>query len=62
MTDLCKGISQALGVPVVDGVAAAVTLVESLHRLGLATSKRGEWAYPLAKAYDGTLAAFSPRG
>ena len=62
MTDLCKGISQALGVPVVDGVAAAVTLVESLHRLGLATSKRGEWAYPLAKVYEGTLAGFSPRG
>lgn len=62
MTDLCQGISQALGVPVIDGVAAAVALVESLHRLGLATSKQGEWAYPLAKAYEGKLAGFSPRG
>ena len=62
MTDLCKGIGLALGVPVIDGVAAAVTLVESLHRLGLMTSKRGEWAYPLAKAYEGQLAGFSPRG
>lgn len=59
MTDLCKGISAALGVPVVDGVAAAVTLVESVVRLGLGTSKRGGWAYPLPKIYSGDMVAFS---
>ena len=62
MTDLCHGIGRALGVPVIDGVAAAVVLVEGLQRLGLATSKHGEWAYPLAKTYGGSLAGFSPRG
>lgn len=60
MTDLCNGIGRALGVPVVDGVAAAVTLAEGLVRLGLATSKRGGWAYPLSKAYAGDLAGFGP--
>jgi len=38
--------SAALGVPVVEGVAAAVKQVEGLLSLGLTTSKRGRWATP----------------
>jgi allantoin racemase len=36
-------------VPVIDGVAAAAALVESLVRAGLATSKAGSYASPLTK-------------
>lgn len=39
MTGLAARLSSAVGVPVVDGVAAAVRLAESLHHLGLRTSK-----------------------
>jgi allantoin racemase len=38
-----------LGVPVVDGVAAAVTLAEALVSLGLTTSKVGTYASPEPK-------------
>jgi allantoin racemase len=47
-------------VPVVEGVGAAVKWAESLVCLGLATAKRGEYARPLPKRYDGPLADFSP--
>lgn len=59
MADLCRELSQALGVPVVDGVAAAVQLVESLAALGLRTSKRGELAAPIAKPLRGLLEGFT---
>jgi allantoin racemase len=39
-------VSAALGVPVIEGVAAAVKQVEGLLSLGLTTSKRGRWATP----------------
>jgi allantoin racemase len=38
-----------------------VSLAESLVRLGLRTSKRNTYAPPLAKAYAGEFARFSPR-
>jgi len=60
MADLATEITEAVGVPVVDGVAAAVKLVECLIGLGLATSKAGGYAFPLAKSYRGTMAAFAP--
>jgi allantoin racemase len=41
---------------VVDGVAAAVGLIEVLARLGLKTSKRGGYATPLAKPFHGKFA------
>ncbi len=49
MADLCARLQSDLGVPVVDGVAAAVTQVEALVRLGLSTSQRLEFAAPPAK-------------
>jgi allantoin racemase len=62
MADLCTSLQQRLGVPVIDGVAAAVKLAEALVTLGLRTSKRGDYATPLAKSYAGLAAPFSPRG
>jgi allantoin racemase len=52
MADMCREISAELGVPVVDGVTAATLTVQSLVRMGLRTSKRGEYAAPPPKAYS----------
>jgi len=60
MADLAKRIGDALGVPVVDGVTAAVKLVEALVALGLGTSKTGDLAFPLPKAYTGLVEPFAP--
>ena len=61
MTDLARDLAREAGVPVLDGVACATALAESLVRLGLRTSKRNAYAPPLAKAYAGEFARFSPR-
>ena len=42
-------ISQELKIPVIDGVTAAVKLIEALHGLGLRTSKWGDYDYPTQK-------------
>ncbi|WP_367326316.1 aspartate/glutamate racemase family protein [Streptomyces sp. HUAS ZL42] len=49
MTGLQRAVGQKLGVPVVDGVGAAVKLAESLVGLGLTTSRVGSYAKPLPK-------------
>ena len=59
MADLCRIISDEIKAPVIDGVSAAVKMVEALVQLGLATSKRGESAYPLPKPYVGLLESFA---
>jgi allantoin racemase len=56
MADLAASLSQRTGVPVIDGVGAAVKLVEALVGLGLRTSKVGGYARPLPKRYAGDLA------
>ncbi len=60
MTDLARDLEKKAGVPVLDGVACAVGLAETLARLGLRTSKRNTYAAPLAKTYAGEFARFSP--
>jgi allantoin racemase len=60
MADLCGRLSDELSVPVIDGVAAATVTAEGLVRARLATSKRGDYAPPLPKAYAGLIAAFAP--
>jgi allantoin racemase len=60
MVDLCHAIEDAIGAPVVEGVTAAIKWAEALIALRLSTAKRGEYARPLAKRYDGLLADFSP--
>ncbi len=60
MVDLTAALSARHGLPVVDGVTAAVVLIESLVRLGLATSKVGGYAEPLPKAVAGLSVLFPP--
>ncbi len=49
MADLAADLSARHALPVVDGVAAAVVLIEALSRLALKTSKLGGYATPLPK-------------
>ncbi|MFJ3621327.1 aspartate/glutamate racemase family protein [Streptomyces iakyrus] len=49
MTGLQRAVGEKLGLPVVDGVAAAVKLAESLVALGLTTSRVGSYSEPLPK-------------
>jgi allantoin racemase len=49
MSSLYEQLQQELEVPVVDGVTAAVQLVQSMHELGLRTGKTGSYATPLGK-------------
>ncbi|MCP1464921.1 aspartate/glutamate racemase family protein [Pseudomonas sp. S3E17] len=53
MAGLDEQIRQRTGVPVVDGVTAAVTIAESLVRLGLSTSKIRTYATPRPKQVIG---------
>jgi allantoin racemase len=60
MADLVRTLSLEFGMPVIDGVGAAVKQAEALVALGLTTSKRGAYAPPLVKRYAGALAEFAP--
>lgn len=58
MADLAALISDKLGIPVIDGVSAAVKFIEALVGLKLSTSKTGDLAYPIPKPYIGMLCTF----
>jgi allantoin racemase len=60
MADLAADIAREIGAPVVEGVTAGVKLAEALVGLGLGTSKLGDLAYPLPKAYRGMVRDFAP--
>jgi allantoin racemase len=60
MADLAGELAETHGLPVVDGVAAAVALAEALVRLGLRTSRLGPYAAPRPKAYSGLFSPFQP--
>lgn len=60
MADLAAELSKKHGLPVIDGVASAIALVEGLARLGVKTSKLGGYAPPLKKPYAGAFAGFAP--
>lgn len=60
MTELARDLSEETGAPVLDGVACAVALAECAVRIGLRTSKLNAYSAPLAKAYAGSFASFSP--
>ncbi|GBE72751.1 hypothetical protein EKINANG_44010 [Enterobacter sp. KINAN-G] len=53
-------LTRELRVPVIDGVSAAVKMVESLVALGLSTSKHGDLAFPENKALSGHFQALNP--
>jgi len=50
MSDLCDRLQLQTGMPVIDGVTAAVKLAEGLVGGGYATSKIGAYDYPRAKS------------
>ncbi|MDN5762592.1 MAG: aspartate/glutamate racemase family protein [Microlunatus sp.] len=58
MAELNERVKARTGVPIVDGVAAAVTIAESLVRLGLTTSKVRTYAPPRPKSFKD----WPPRG
>ena len=60
MADLARTLSHEFGMPVIDGVSAAVKQAEALIALRLSTSKRGTYASPIAKPYRGLLEEFAP--
>ncbi|WP_414147465.1 allantoin racemase [Erwinia sp. BNK-24-b] len=53
MAQLARELTHELGMPVIDGVTAAVKMVESLVALGLSTSKHGDLDYPVRKTLSG---------
>lgn len=60
MADLARTLQQEFGMPVIDGVGAAVKQAEALVSLGLSTSKRGSYATPIRKTYSGAMKEFAP--
>ncbi|GAA0557470.1 aspartate/glutamate racemase family protein [Paractinoplanes ferrugineus] len=59
MAGLCAAATAELGVPVIDGVAAATVLVQALLTLKVGTSGHGEYAPPPPKPYIGLLEVFN---
>lgn len=59
MSDLMAHITKEIGAPAIDGVSAGVKLVEALVSLGLGTSKRQAYAYPVEKVYTGSFSQYS---
>ena len=57
---LAAAYQQRFGLPVVEGVGAAVKPAEALLALGLSTSKRGAYQSQIAKPYSGLLQGFAP--
>jgi len=53
MSGLAERVQEEVGVPVIDGVPAAVGLAETLVHAGLRTSPVGSWAPPRAKEITG---------
>ncbi|KGT86339.1 Asp/Glu racemase [Erwinia typographi] len=60
MATLASELTLELGIPVIDGVGAAVKMVESLVALGLSTSKHGDLDYPVRKTLSGQFAGLLP--
>ena len=52
---LARELTHELGMPVIDGVSAAVKMVEALVALGLGTSKHGDLDWPIAKPLSGAF-------
>lgn len=50
MSALCDRLHEATGIPVIDGVTAAIKLAEALVGAGYVTSKVNAYDYPRAKA------------
>ena len=60
MAVLAARLSEKHGLPVVDGVTAAVTIIEGLVRSGLRTSKINSYSAPRSKTYRGMYEVDAP--
>lgn len=60
MVDLQQALQQRFRVPVIEGVTAAVSIMQGLARLPLATSRRNTYSAPLEKNYSGAMQGYSP--
>jgi allantoin racemase len=58
MAEFADSLEKELGVPVIDGVTAAVKFAESIVDLGKKTSKLKTYKYPEKKEYIGVLQTF----
>lgn len=59
MSSLIERLARELPVPIIDGVTAAVKLAESLHQLGIKTSKKGQYGQRISKPFIGRYAHWS---
>lgn len=62
LASLVAPLTDALGVPVIEGVSVAVKMVEGLVGLGLRTSKASSFDYPPARAMSGVFARIALAG
>ena len=60
MADLARDLSTKYGLPIIDGVAVSVGMIQMLHQAGIKTSKRGGYAAPSPKKYTGEFSRFAP--
>ena len=58
MAEFANSIEEELGVPVIDGVVAAVKFAESVVELGKKTSKHKTYRPPERKSFSGAMAGF----
>ncbi|WP_404472013.1 aspartate/glutamate racemase family protein [Vreelandella venusta] len=59
MADLTDEIAREVGLPVIEGVTAAIKLTEALVGLGLGTSKHGDLDFPRPKSFTGRFSHLS---
>lgn len=59
MADMASRVTAEVRAPVIDGVGAAVGLVETIVRMNAVASSRGEYSRPLPKRYVGLLEPFT---
>ena len=62
MADLATELSSKYSIPVIDGVCAAVKMVEGLVSMNLTSSRVNGYAHPLPKTYHGKFMADAPSG
>ena len=58
MAEFAENLEKQLGIPVIDGVVAAVKFAEAIADLGKTTSKHKTYKYPEKKSYTGIFSSF----
>jgi len=59
MTSLAQQLSVQFGLPVIDGVTAAVKHIEGLVSMKLTTSRINGYAQPVAKEFSGDFSKYA---